>query len=109
MMDIATWAREYFEKSLSLNTVRRCIKEYNLKLYYVKRKAFINNFGQKRHRVLWAQSHLRLKHSGNVFSGQTSPHFSLFLGETHIGCAKDEKDQPDPYQRKLQKPAFVMV
>ena len=25
------------------------------------------------------------KHSGNVFSGQMSPHFSLFLGKTNIG------------------------
>ena len=38
MMDIATWAREHFGKSLSLNTVRRCIKKCNLKLYYAKRK-----------------------------------------------------------------------
>ena len=42
MMDIATWAREYFGKSLSLNTVHRCIKKCNLKLYYAERKAFIN-------------------------------------------------------------------
>ena len=34
MMDIATWAREYFGESLSLNTVRRCTKKYNYKLYY---------------------------------------------------------------------------
>ena len=74
MMDIATWAQEYFGKSLSLNTVRRCIKKCNLKLYYAKRKAFIN-FAQKRRWVLWARSHLRW--TGNVFSGQTSPHFSL--------------------------------
>ena len=38
MMDIATWAQEYFGKSLSLNTVRRCIKKCNLKLYYAKRQ-----------------------------------------------------------------------
>ena len=71
MMDIATLAREYFGKSLSLNTVCRCIKKCNLKLHYAKRQAFIN-FGQKRHRVLWAWSHLRPKDSGNMFSGQTT-------------------------------------
>ena len=57
MMDIATWAREYFGKSLSLNTVHRCIKKYNLKLYYAKRKAFIN-FALKCRWVFWARSHL---------------------------------------------------
>ena len=58
MMDIATWAREYFGKSLSLNTVRLCIKKCYLKLHYAKRKEFIN-FVQKRRQVLWAWSHLR--------------------------------------------------
>ena len=43
-MDIATWALEYFGKSLSLNTVKN--KKCNLKLYHAKRKAF-NNFAQK--------------------------------------------------------------
>ena len=42
MMDIATWAWEYFGKSLSLYTFRHCIKKCNFKLYYTKRKAFIN-------------------------------------------------------------------
>ena len=41
MMDVATWAWDYFVKSLSLNTVRCCIKKCNL------RKAFIK-FEQKR-------------------------------------------------------------
>ena len=31
--------------------------------------------------VIWGS----LKDSGNVFSGQTSPHFNLFLGKTDIG------------------------
>ena len=43
------------------------------------------------------------KYSGNVFSGQTSPHFSQIL------CAKDEKEHPDSHQQKVQKPASVMV
>ena len=56
-MDIATWAREYFGKSLSLNTVRCCINKW-LKMYYAKRKAFIN-FAQKRCQILWAQNNLK--------------------------------------------------
>ena len=39
---LSWWVWEYFGKSLSLNTVRRCIKKCNLKLYYAKRKAFMN-------------------------------------------------------------------
>ena len=59
------------------------MKKCNLKLYFVNRKAFIN-FAQKW--VLWA----RIiwdgpKDSGNVFSGQKSPHFSLFWGKTDVG------------------------
>ena len=77
MMDIATWAQEYFGKSLSLNTVHRCIKKCNLILYCAKRKAFIN-FVQNHSWVLWAQSHLRSKDSGIVFSRQTSPHYCFW-------------------------------
>ena len=58
MMDMVTWAQEYFGKSLVLNTVHHCIKKCSLKLYYAKRKAFIH-FAQKSHQVLWARSHLR--------------------------------------------------
>ena len=103
MMDIATWARECFIKSLPLNTVCCCIKKSNLKLYYAKRKAFIN-FAQKRHsglEVIWDGP----KDSGNLFSGQ------LVFGKNRhrILRAKDEKVHPDCYQQKVQKPASVMV
>ena len=61
-MDIATWAQEYFNgKSLSLN-----------------------NFAEKHYRVLWARRHLRWTDSGNVFSGQPSPHFSLSLRKMDV-------------------------
>ena len=106
MMDIATWAREYFGKSLSLNTVK-----FNLKLYYAKRKAF-NNFAQKRCRVLWAQSHLRWteRQWQRVLSSDECT-FQLVFGKNgrRILHAKDENDHPDCYQWKVQKPASVMV
>ena len=40
-----------------------------------------------------------------------SPHFRLFLGKIgrRILRAKDEKDHPDCFQRKVQKPASVIV
>ena len=45
------------------------------------------------------------KDSGNTFSVQTSPHFSLFLEKNGhwILRAKDEKDHPDCYQTKSAK------
>ena len=92
-MDIATWSQEYFGKSLSLNTVCRCIKKCNLKLYYAKRKAFIN-FVQKRHWVLWAQSHLRRNERQwkHVLRSQESTFQPVFGKNGHrILRDKDEK------------------
>ena len=83
MMDIATCNLENHCHS----TVCRCIKKFNLKLYYAKRKPFIY-FVQK---VIGDGP----KDGVNMFTGLTSPHFHLFLGKTDIGCAKDEKDHPD--------------
>ena len=93
MIDIATWAWEYFGKSLLLNTVRRCIKKCNLKLYSEKRKRFMN-FAQKRRRVLWGRSHWRW-----TWSDEST--FQLIFGEkrTLNFC----------YQWKVRKPASVMA
>ena len=110
MMDIATWAQEYFGKSLSLNTVHRCIKKCNLKLYYAKRKAFIkfvhwNAIKFSGPEVIWDGP----KDSGNMFSGQRSPRFNLFLGKTDVRFyVLKMKVHPDSYQRKVQKPTSVM-
>ena len=87
--DITTWAQEHFRKPLSVNTVRRYIRKCNLKLYYAKQKPFINNT-QKRRRLLWARA---------VF-GKCG---------RRVLRTKEEKDHPDCYGRKVQKPASVMV
>ena len=99
-MDIATWAREYFGKSLLLNTVHRCTMKCNLKLYYGKRKAFIlrrNAAEFSGPKVIWDGP----KDNGNVFSGRTSQLVFVKNGRW-ILCDKDEKDHPDCYQRKVQ-------
>ena len=51
------------------------------------------------------------KDSGNVFSGQTSPHFSLFLGKTDVRfyVPKMKKTIQTVFQQIVQKPASVMV
>ena len=57
-MNIATWAREYLGKQLSLNTVHRCIQKCKLKPDYARRKPYIN-WVQKHCQVLWAPAPLR--------------------------------------------------
>ena len=83
----------------------------NLKLYYAKRKAFIN-FTQKHSRVLWARSHLRwTERQWKRVLWSDEPTFQLVFGKNGrwILSAKDEKDHPNCYQREVQKPASVMV
>ncbi len=58
VIDITQWAQEYFQKPLSVNTIRRAICRCQLKLYHAKRKPYVNMV-QKRRRVLWAKAHLK--------------------------------------------------
>ena len=87
------------------------IKKCNLKLYYAKRKAFIN-FAQKCRRVLLAGSHPRWteRQWKHVFGSDEST-FHLVFGKNRRRSldAKEKKYHPDCYQRKVQKSASVMV
>ncbi len=58
VIDITKWAQEYFQKPLSVNTIRRAICRCQLKLYHAKRKPYVNMV-QKRRCVLWAKAHLK--------------------------------------------------
>ncbi len=86
VIDITKWAQEYFQKPLSVNTIRRAICRCQLKLYHAKRKPYVNMV-QKRHRVLWAfndgfvlWAHLKWTVSKRkVFYGQTSPNLTFLL------------------------------
>ncbi len=42
VIDITKWAQEYFQKPLSVNTIRRAICRCQLKLYHAKRKPYVN-------------------------------------------------------------------
>ncbi len=57
VIDITKWAQEYFQKPLSVNTIRRAICRCHLKLYHAQRKPYVNMV-QKSRRVLWAKAHL---------------------------------------------------
>ncbi len=58
IIDITKWAQEYFQKPLSVNTIRRAICRCQLKLYHAKRKPYVNMVQKRRH-VLWAKAHLK--------------------------------------------------
>ncbi len=58
VLNIATWAQEYFRKPLSFTTVCCCIKKCNLNLCYLRRKLYIHSM-QRCCWVLWVRAHLR--------------------------------------------------
>ncbi len=64
VIDITKWAQEYFQKPLSVNTIRCAIYRCLLKLYRAKRKPYVNMV-QKRHCVLWAKAHLKSSRWGH--------------------------------------------
>ena len=109
--DITAWAQEHFRKPLAVNTVCGYICKCKLKLYYAKRKPYINNT-QKRRRLLWARAHLRwtdAKWKSVLWSDEST--FQIIFGNCGrcVLWAKEEKEHLDCYQRKVQKPASVMV
>ncbi len=58
VIDITKWAQEYFQKPLSVNTIRHAIYRCKLKLDHAKRKPYVNMV-QKCLRVLWAKAPLK--------------------------------------------------
>lgn len=109
--DITKWAQEYFQKPLSINTIRHAISRRQLKLYHAKRKPYVNMV-QKRRRVLWAKAHLKCtisKWNSVLWSDESK--FDILVGN-HGRCvlgAKEEGDLPACYQRSVQKPTSLMV
>ncbi|KAK3506560.1 hypothetical protein QTP70_009475 [Hemibagrus guttatus] len=111
VMEITTWAQEYFQKTLSVNTIHRAIRRRRLKLYKSKKKPYLNMI-QKRSRFLWAKAHLKwivAKWKTVVWSDQSK--FEVLFGKLgrHVIRTKEDKDNPSCYQRSVQKPASLMV
>uniref|UniRef100_A0A9J8AGX4 Transposase Tc1-like domain-containing protein n=1 Tax=Cyprinus carpio carpio TaxID=630221 RepID=A0A9J8AGX4_CYPCA len=110
VMEITTWAQEYFQKTLSVNTIHRAIRRCQLKLYRSKKKPYLNMI-QKLRCFLWAKAHLKwtvAKWKTVLWSDESK--FVLFgkLGR-HVIRTKEDKDNPSCYQRSVQKPASLMV
>ncbi len=111
VMEITTWAQEYFQKTLSVNTIHRAIRRFRLKLYRSKKKPYLNMI-QKRRRFLWAKAHLKwtvAKWKTVLWSDESK--FEVLFGKLgrHVIRTKEDKDNPSCYQRSVQKPASLMV
>ncbi len=111
VMEITTWAQEYFQKILSVNTIHRAFRRCRLKLYRSKKKPYLNMI-QKRRRFLWAKAHLKwtvAKWKTVLWSDESK--FEVLFGKLgrHVIRTKEDKDNPSCYQRSVQKPASLMV
>ncbi|KAK3567031.1 hypothetical protein QTP86_008975 [Hemibagrus guttatus] len=111
VMEITTWAQEYFQKTLSVNTIHRAIHRCRLKLYRSKKKPYLNMIQKCRH-FLWAKAHLKwtvAKWKTVLWSDESK--FEVLLGKLgrHVIRTKEDKDNPSCYQRSVQKPASLMT
>ena len=107
MIEIAT---------LSLNTVPPLSQETQFKIVLCKEEGVYSFCTETPLSSVYPKSSEMDRKTVEVCSlVRQSPHwYSLFFGKIlspgrRILCAKDENDQPDCYQRKVQKPASVMV
>ncbi len=111
VMEITTWAQEYFQKTLSVNTIHRAIRRCRLNLYRSKKKPYLYMI-QKRRRFLWAKAHLKwtvAKWKTVLWSDESK--FEVLFGKLgrHVFRTKEDKDNSSCYQRSVQKPASLMV
>ncbi len=111
VIDITKWARECFQKPLSVNTIHHAICRCQPKLYHAKRKPYVNMV-QKRHRVLWSKAHLKWtvsKWKSVLWSDESK--FDILVG--NHGCrvlrAKSVGELSAFHQHSVQKPASLMV
>ncbi len=103
VMEITTWAQEYFQKTLSVNTIHRAIRRCRLKFYRSKKKPYLNMI-QKRRRFLWAKAHLKwtvAKWKTVLWSDESK--FEVLFGKLgrHVIRTKEDKDNPSCYQASL--------
>ncbi len=111
VIDITKWAQEYFQKPLSVNTIRRAFCKCQLKLYHAKRKPYMNTV-QKRCCVLKAKDNLKWtvsKWKSVLLSDESKCYILVGNHGRRVLRAKEERDLPVCYHRSVQKSAFLMV
>ncbi len=109
-IDITKWAQEYFQKPLSVNTIRHAICRCQLKLYHAKRKPNVNMVQKRRH-VLWAKAHLKCtvsKCKSVLWSDESK--FDILVGNHGLRVlrTKEEGDLPVCCQYSVKNPASLM-
>ncbi|KAK3506358.1 hypothetical protein QTP70_029762, partial [Hemibagrus guttatus] len=113
VMEITTWAQEYFQKTLSVNTIHRAIRRCRLKLYRSKKKPYLNMI-QHRH-FLWAKAHLKwtvAKWKTVLWSDKSK--FEVLFGKLgrHVIQTKEDKDNPSYLQNektRMRRTLFEMT
>uniref|UniRef100_A0A9J8B971 Transposase Tc1-like domain-containing protein n=1 Tax=Cyprinus carpio carpio TaxID=630221 RepID=A0A9J8B971_CYPCA len=111
VMEITTWAQEYFQKTLLVNTIHRAIRHCRLKLYRSNKKPYLNMI-QKRRCFFWAKAHLKwtvAKWKTVLWSDESKLEVLFGKLRRHVIRTKEDKDNPSCYQRSVQKPASLMV
>uniref|UniRef100_A0A8C2BFY4 Tc1-like transposase DDE domain-containing protein n=1 Tax=Cyprinus carpio TaxID=7962 RepID=A0A8C2BFY4_CYPCA len=66
VMEITTWAQEYFQKTLSVNTIHRAIRRCRLKLYRSKKKPYLNIIHLERHHQCIVQHDNARPHTASI-------------------------------------------
>ncbi len=79
VMEITSWAQEYFQKTLSVNTIHRAIRRCRLKLYRVKKEAISKHDPEAQAFSLGQGSFKMDWQSGKLFCGQTNQNLKFFL------------------------------
>ncbi len=110
VIDIIKWAQEYFQKPLSVTTIRRAICRCQLKLYHAKGS----------HRWTWSRSAIVscgpgsfkmncVKWESVLWSDESK--YDILVGShgRRVLRAKEEGDLPACHQHSVQKPASLMV
>ncbi len=103
VIDITKRAQEYFQKPLSVNTIRHAICRCQLKLYHAKRKPYMNMV-QKPSCVLWTKAHLKWtvsKWKSVQCSGESK--FYILVGNQgrRVIRAKEEGGHMLPSRRRV--------
>ncbi len=104
-------AQEYFQKPLSVNTIRRAKYRCQLKLYHAKIEQYVNMV-QKRCRCPVGKGLFKMvcfKEEKCSMVRRAQIWHSGWKSRTLCPLAKEEGDLPTCYQYSVQKPASLMV
>ncbi len=109
-MEITTWAQEYFQKTLSVNTIHRAIRR--CRLNSIGQKEAISKHDPEAQAFSLGQGSFKwtvAKWKTVLLSDESK--FEVLFGKLgrHVIRTKEDKDNPSCYQCSVQKPASLMV